>query len=157
MPTPATIRAAMGAALERIPKLVVHANLTEVATAGDFGIAVVGGPTADYEAAQGRGNTDWSYPIYLVVPTTNYDAATEILDELVSPFGERSVIQLFWDYGRAKGSLGQGLGIVDSNGNVDLDAHISELTAYGITFDVVGIPHLAAVLTCVVHAPGYPT
>lgn len=157
MPTPTVIRAAMGEALGLLTGVVVHSNLTEVTTLGNHGAVVVGGPTADYEGAMNRGNVTWNFPIYCLAPAAQYDATTEILDELVSPYGDLSVPQLFWDYGRAKGTLGQGLGVRDSNGAVDLDAHIDALTSYGVTFDVVGIPHLAAVLNCVVHAPGKPT
>lgn len=157
MPTPTTIRAAMGTALRRIPGLVVHSKLTEVTTLGAGGGAVVGGPTASYHEAMARGNMVWNYPIYVLAPAAEYDATTDTLDELVSPYGARSIPELFWNYGRANGALGQGLGVVDSNGAVDLDAYIDELVSYGATFDVVGIPHLGAILNCVVRGPGRPT
>lgn len=152
-----TLRRALGAGLTRIPKLVVTRNLAEVTTLGDGGGAVVGGPTADLVGAMARGNVEWNIPIYCLAPTSDYDAATRLLDELVNPYGARSIPQLCWDYGRAKGLLGQGFGVVDSNGAVDADYHIDTLTAYGVTFDVVGIPHISAVLNCVVHSPGKPT
>lgn len=158
MPTPTAIRAAMGAAFTaHLPGVVVQANLAEVTQLGNHGGIVVGGPTADYTAAMSRGTVTWNFPIYCLAPAAQYDASTEILDALVAPYGERSVPGLVWDYGRGKGLLGQGFGVVDSTGAVDLDAHIDALISYGVTFDVVGIPHLAAVLNCVVHAPGYPT
>ena len=154
MATPTAIRSGLAAALETIPKLVVVRNLAEVTTLADGGGAVIGGPIADYTGAMGRGLVTWNYPIYMLVPTSNYDAATELLDEFVAASGDRSIPGLLWDKGRETAG---GLGILDSNGKPDVDAHINELTAYGITFDVVGIPHLAAVLNCVVHTPGKPT
>lgn len=158
MPTPTQIREAMGAAMEaHLPGVVIEASLVEVTQLGEHGGVVIGGPTADYTGAMGRGNVTWNFPIYCLAPTAEYTASTEILDALIAPYGERSVPGLVWDYGRAKGSLGQGFGVTDTAGEVDLDAHVDALTAYGVTFDVVGIPHLAAVLNCVVHAPGYPT
>lgn len=152
-----TLRLALGNALATIPRLVVTRNLAEVTTLGDGGGAVVGGPTSDYLGAMGRGDVEWDIPIYCLAPTSDYDAATRLLDELVNPYGARSIHQLCWDYGRAKGELGQGFGVVDGNGAVDADYHIDALTAYGVTFDVVGVPHISAVLNCVVHSPGYPT
>lgn len=158
MPTPTEIREAMGATMEKhLPGVVIERNLAEVTQLGEHGGVVIGGPTADYAGAMGRGNMTWNFPIYCLASAADYQAGTETLDALVAPYGDRSVPGLVWDRGRAKGLLGQGFGVVDSNGVVDLDAHIDALTAYGVTFDVVGIPHLAAVLNCVVHAPGQPT
>lgn len=157
MATITEIRAALGAHLDRIPGLVVSPNLPAIQNLGDGGGAVVGGPTADLTAAMGRGNVTWNIPIYLLAPTADYDVSTLLLDELVNPYGERSVPELLWNYGRATGLLGQGLGIVDSTGKVDVDAHISELTAYGVEFENAGIAHIGAVLNCVVHTPGRPT
>lgn len=154
MATITVIRKAIGAALATIPGLVVNAKLAESMTLGDFGGAVVGGPTTDYANAMGRGNVTWEIPIYLLASTADYDRATDTLDELVNPFGDRSVHQLFWDHGRA--AVG-GFGVVDSNGLCDLDAHISGLTAYGVEFPNAGIAHIAAVLTATAHSPGQPT
>lgn len=148
MPTPTDIRAALGAALATLPGVVTGSNLAEVVNLGDHGGVVVGGPTADYVGAMGRGNMTWNFPLYCLAPAAEYDATTKILDELVSPYGDRSVPGLLWDKGRAP--VG-GLGVVG------LDAHVDALISYGVTFDIVGIPHLAAVLNCVVHAPGKPT
>lgn len=153
----AAVRAALGAHLDLIPGLVVAPNLPAVQTLGDGGSAVIGGPTGDLTAAMGRGNVTWNIPIYLLAPTSNYDRATELLDELVNPYGDRSVPELVWNYGRAAGTLAQGFGIVDSNGAVDVDAHVDALTAYGVEFENAGIQHIGAVLNCVVHTPGRPT
>lgn len=157
MPTLTVIRAAIGAHLELIPGLVVSPNLPAVQTLGDGGGCVVGGPTGSYPEAMGRGNVTWNIPVYVLAPTVDYDVSTALLDELVNPYGDRSIPQLCWNYGRAKGELGQGFGVVDSNGTVDLDAYIDELTAYGVEFENAGIQHIGAVLNCVVNAPGYPT
>jgi len=154
MAAPAVVRAALGAALATIPKLTVESNLPEITTLGPGGAVVIGGPTADLTAAQGRGNTTWNYPLYCLASAANYEAATAVLDELVSPFGDRSVLECIWNKGRA--AVG-GLGVLDSNGAVDVDAHVDALTAYGVEFPNAGIPHLAAVLNCVVHTPGRPT
>lgn len=153
MSTPTEIRAALGTHLKLIPKLVVSANLPAIQTLGDGGSTVVGGPTADYTGAMGRGLVTWNYPIYLLAPTANYDAATALLDELTAPYGERSVVELLWNYGREAAG---GLGILDNNGRPNVDAHISELTAYGVEFANAGIDHIGAVLNCVVHTPGRP-
>ena len=153
----AEIRAALGEHLKLIPGLVVSANLPAVQTLGDGGSAVVGGPTADLTAAMGRGNVIWNVPIYVLAPTANYDRATELLDELVNPFGERSILELVWNYGRAAGDLGQGFGLVDTAGLVDVDAHVDALTAYGVEFENAGIQHIGAVLNCVVLTPGRRT
>jgi hypothetical protein len=153
MSTPTEIRAALGTHLKLIPKLVVSANLPAIQTLGDGGSAVVGGPTADYTGAMGRGLVTWNYPIYVLAPTANYDAATALLDELTAPYGDRSVVELLWNYGRE--AVG-GLGILDNNGRPNVDAHISELTAYGVEFANAGIDHIGAVLNCVVHTPGRP-
>jgi hypothetical protein len=96
-----------------------------------------------------RGNITWEIPIYLLAPDSNYDRATEILDELVDTKGDRSVFQAIWN--------DRSLGVVDSNGLQDVDAHVDTLTAYGVTFDNAGVPHIAAVLNCVVHTPGHVT
>lgn len=157
MPTITVIRAAIGVALERIPGLVVEANLADSMTIGEGGAAVVGGPTANLVNTMGRGNVTWNFPIYVLAGTAVYENATETLDELVGPYGDRAIPQLFWDYGRANGELGQGFGVLDSNGECDLDAHISELTAYGVEFPIDGVPHIGAVLNAVVHAPGRQT
>lgn len=157
MATLTVLRQALGTALDTIPHLVVSKNLAEIQTLGDGGGAVVGGPTTDYANAMGRGNVEWHIPIYLLAPTSNYDRATELLDELVNPYGARSVHQLCWDYGRAQGLLGQGFGVVDSDGAVDADYHVGALTAYGVEFPNAGVAHIAAVLDCVVHSPGRPT
>lgn len=157
MATLTVIRAAIGEHLKLIEGLVVSANLPGIQTLGDGGSAVVGGPTADYPAAMGRGNVTWNIPIYVLAPTANYDAATATLDELVDAYGDRSVIELVWNYGRAKGELGQGFGVVDSNGLPDVDAHIDALVSYGVEFANAGIDHIGAVLNCVVHTPGRPT
>jgi hypothetical protein len=154
MATLTILRRQLGLGLATIPKLVVDANLAEIQNLGDGGSAVVGGPTANYPVAMGRGNVDWNIPIYVLAPTTNYARATEILDELVNPYGSRSIPQLVWDQGRAAAG---GFGVLDSNNKVDADYHIDALTAYGVTFDVAGVPHIAAVLNCVVHSPGKPT
>jgi hypothetical protein len=151
------IRKAIGAGLERLPGVVVNANIAEGMTLGDWGGVVVGGPTADLTNTMGRGNVTWSIPIYALAPLADYDRATAILDALVNPYGDLSIPELFWNYGRAAGELDQGFGVVDSNELCDLDAHISELTAYGVEFPNAGIPHLGAVLTCVAHSPGRPT
>lgn len=146
------IRAALGDHLDRITKLSVEPGLVETMTIGEGGGAVVGGPTnEDYYAAMGRGLTTWSIPIYLLASTANYGAATDLLDELVNPSGTRSVPQMLWDYGRAGGLLGQGLGVVDENGLVDLDIRSAQLTAYGVEFPNAGQPHIAAVITCEAH------
>lgn len=157
MPTITAIRAAIGAGLERIPRLVVEPALADSLTLDEGGAVVVGGPTGDLTNTMGRGNVTWNFPIYVLANTADYENATATLDELVGPYGDRSIPQLFWDYGRAKGGLGQGFGVVDSNGQCDLDAHISELTAYGVEFAINGVPHIGAVLNAVVHAPGRPT
>lgn len=157
MPTITEIREAIKTTLERVPGLVVEAALADSMTLGDGGAAVVGGPTSDLTNTMGRGNATWTFPIYLLAGTAVYENATATLDELVGPYGDRAIPQLFWDYGRANGELGQGMGLVDSNGDVDADAHISELTAYGVEFAIDGVPHIGAVLSCVVHAPGRPT
>lgn len=154
MSTPTEIRAALGTLLGTIPKLVVSPNLTAILNLGDGGGAVVGGPTADYTGAMGRGLVTWNYPIYVLAPTANYDAATALLDEFVAPYGDRSVPQLLWDHGREQAG---GLGILDANGRPNVDAHIDGLTAYGVEFANAGIDHIGAVLNCVVHTPGKPT
>lgn len=157
MATLTIVRAAIAEHLKLISRLVVADKIPGIQTLGDGGSAVVGGPTADYANAMARGNMTWNIPIYVLAPTANYDAATDILDELVSPYGDRSVPELVWNYGRAKGELGQGFGVVDSNGLPDVDAHIDTLTAYGIEFANAGIDHIGAVMNCVVHTPGRPT
>lgn len=154
MATPTAVRAALGEVLRQIPKLTVEPRLTEITTLGDGGAIVVGGPTADLTNAQGRGNTVWNYPLFCLASAADYSAATAVLDELVSPYGDRSVTECLWNYGRA--AVG-GLGIVDSNGRPDVDAHVDSLTAYGVEFPNAGIPHLGAVLNCVVLTPGRPT
>lgn len=155
MPTPAEIREAMGDTFRaHLPDVVVEANLVEVANLGAHGGVVVGGPTADYNNAMQRGNMVWNFPIYCLAPAAEYAGTTAILDALVAPYGDRSVPGVVWDYGRASAG---GFGVLDSAGLVDVDAHVDVLTAYGVTFDIVGIPHLAAVLNCVVYAPGRPT
>lgn len=152
MATPTQIRAGIGTTAQaHIAKLVVSKNLTEVQNLGDGGGLVVGGPTADYTGAMGKGLVTWNFPLYCLAPTANYDRSTEILDELVSPSGERSLVQLMWDYGREQAG---GLGILDSEGRPDVDAHIDVLTAYGVEFPNAGIPHIGAVLNCVVHTSG---
>ena len=148
------VRAALGEHLKLIPGLVVSPNLPEIQTLGDGGSAVIGGPTADFVNAMGRGNVQWNIPIYVLAPTANYARATALLDELVNPFGPRSVTELLWNYGRS--AVG-GLGIVDSDGEVDVDAHVDALTAYGVEFENAGIQHIGAVLNCVVLTPGRPT
>lgn len=157
MATLTEIRAAIGAHLLLIPDLVVSADLPAIQNLGDGGGAVVGGPTGDYVGAQRRGNTTWTIPIYLLAPTADMGVATRLLDELVDSFGERSVPELVWNYGRANGELGQGFGVVDSAGLCDVDAHITELVGYGVEFANAGIDHIGAVLNCVVHTPGYRT
>jgi hypothetical protein len=142
------VRAAIGARLGAIDKLVVTPNLAETTTLGDGGGAVVGGPTGGM-TAMGRGDFQWEIPLYLLAPASNYDRATEILDELVNPFGDRSVWEAFWN--------DTSLGVLDSNGLVDVNAHIDGLTAYAVEFANAGVPHIGAVLNCVVHTPGKPT
>jgi hypothetical protein len=154
MATLTVLRRALGEGLKGIPGLVVSPRLAEIQTLGDGGGCVVGGPTTDYVGAMARGNVTWEIPIHLLVPTSNYDRATELLDELVNPYGDRSVHQRVWDLGRA---VGGGFGVVDSQGAVDADYHIDALVAYGVEFANAGVPHLGAVLNCVVHSPGYPT
>lgn len=151
MATLSAIREAIGAALRTIPGLVVSANIAAISNLGDGGGAVVGGPTADYDGAMARGMVTWNVPIYVLAPASNYDRATQILDDLVSPSGPRSVRELVWNTGRA--SQG-GFGVTDANGDVDVDARISTLTAYGIELPNAGISHLAAVMNCVVLSSG---
>lgn len=154
MATMKAVREGLVAALRTIPRLTVERTLVEISTPGDGGSCVVGGPTADYVGAQGRGNMTWNWPIYLLVSAADYAAATATLDELVAPYGDRSVIECIWNLGRAKAG---GLGVLDSNGEVDVDAHITELVGYGVEFPNAGVPHLGAILNCVVHTPGRPT
>jgi hypothetical protein len=154
MATLEAIRAGLGEVLASIPGLVVSKNLPSIQNLGDGGGAVVGAPTGDLTNTMARGNVTWNFPIYLLAPAANMDRATEILDELCTPFGPRSVPGAIWEQGRAPAG---GLGVLDSNSLVDADAHISEVTANGVEFPNAGIEHIGAVLNCVVHTPGRPT
>lgn len=154
MSTLTEIRAALGPLLDTIPRLVVSKNLAAVQTLGDGGGCVIGGPTGDYTGAMGRGLMTWVLPIYVLAPTVDYDQATEILDELTAPYGDRSIPELLWNHGREAAG---GLGILDANGQPNVDAHIDALTAYGVEFENAGIAHIGAVLSCVVYTPGKPT
>jgi hypothetical protein len=154
MATPTAVRAGLAAALRHVPKLTVEENLAEITTLGEGGAVVIGGPTADLTAAQGRGNTIWNYPLYCLASSANYGAATAVLDELVNPYGDRSILECIWNRGRA---VVGGLGILDSAGQPNVDAHVDSLTAYGVEFPNAGVPHLAAILNCVVLTPGRPT
>lgn len=160
MATLTAVRKGLVDVLSKIPRLTVERSLVEITTVGDGGSLIVGGPTADYVGAQGRGNMTWNIPVYVLASTADYAAATQTLDELVAPFGDRSVIEYVWNYGRAEVEPAYapgGLGVLDSNGLVDVDAHIDTLVAYGVEFPNAGVPHLGAILNCVVHTPGRPT
>lgn len=150
----AVIRAALGEHLERISGLVVEPNLAAITTLSDQGGAVIGAPGGvQYFTTMGRGYHTWELPIYLLMPATDYGAATAVLDDLVDTHGDRSVIELLWTYGRAAGG---GLGVVDAEGEVDLDIRGAELTAYGIEFASAGQAHIGAVITCEAHTSGRP-
>lgn len=142
------IRKGLFDVLNTIPKLQVYPKLTESIELGDGG-AVVVGPMSYVSGAMGRGNFEYEVTLYVIVSLTDYSVATDQLDELVNPFGPRSIYEAIWD--------NRSLGVLDSDGLVDVDASVSGMSNYGGTLaDAAGIDHLAAQLTVTIQSPGRP-
>lgn len=140
------IRESIGTALDQITGLTVAPNLPGIINLGAGGAVVVGGIVIpDYQTAMGRGSVTLEITLNVLASTSNYDAATACLDELVNPTGDRSIPNYLWTHGRAAAG---GLGVLDSNGAVDLDIYAAALTAYGVEFVSAGQPHIGAVIVC---------
>lgn len=142
------IREGLYGVLNAIPRLQTYGKLTESIELGDGG-AVVVGPFGYTPGAMGRGNFEYEVTLYAIVSLTDYATATDQLDELVNPFGPRSIYEAIWN--------NRSLGILDADGRVDVDASVSGMSNYGGTLaDAAGIDHLAAQLTVAIHSPGRP-
>jgi len=132
--------------LNAVPKLQVYSRLTEDINLGEGG-AVVVGPWGYVPNAMGRGNFAYDVTLYVIVSLADYGLATDQLDELVNPFGPRSIYEAIWN--------NRSLGVYDADGAVDADASVTAMTNYGGTLaDAAGIDHLAAQLTLAVYSPG---
>jgi len=145
------IRTALADVLKaNVPKLQVYPRLADAVQAGDGGVLVVGSPTWAIDAMR-KGLITYTFPLNVLAPLGDMAIAVALLDVLAAPTGEGSITQVIWDHGRA--AVG-GLGVLDADGEVDVDAHVDSLPLNDVTFPNAGIDHIGAVLNCIVHTSG---
>lgn len=146
MASPGRIRAGLFDVLNAVPRLNVYQRLTESIELGDGGAAVVG-PMAFEPNAMGRGSFAYEGLIYVIAPAADYGIATDILDELIAPAGERSLWQAVWNT--------RNLGILEPDGTYGTDCTPVSVSNYGGTLaDAMGVDHIAAQLNLAIYSPG---
>jgi hypothetical protein len=148
------IRTALGAALESLPKAKIYSRLTAVTEIPNGGIAIVVGKIeSDFTGAMARGLTTHTIELYALASLRDHGLATDDMDRYVDGAGEYSIRNLLFDRGRAP--VG-GLGLLDSNGEVDADFHVPSITGYGGQFEDAGIDHLGCIVNVICHTSGLP-
>ena len=95
---------------------------------------------ADFDVAMSRGTDTWLFDLIVLVSAADLDVATDILDGYIFGGGPDSIRQAIWN--------------ARTLGLSDVDAHVSELTAYNIRYSVCDLDHMAATLRLVVHTRG---
>lgn len=96
--------------------------------------------TADFDMAMGRGLDQWVFDILVLVSGSEMDIRQDELDAYVTGSGSRSIRQVIFQ--------NRGLG------RSDVDAHVSEMTEYGMRFEAAQVEHIGARLKLVVNTPG---
>lgn len=133
-----TIRGAVKETLETaIESLRVYDTVPE---AVELPAAVVQPTAADFDVAMGRGTDTWTFDLLILVSWGDSELAQNSLDDYVTGAGVNSVREAIFQ--------ARSLGLTDS------DAHVREMTSYGVRFQAASIDHVGAVLTLVVHTRG---
>jgi hypothetical protein len=133
-----TIRAAVKSTLETaIQSLRVYDTVPE---AVELPAVVVQPTNADFDVAMGRGTDTWTLELLVLVSWGDSDLAQNALDDYISGAGDSSIREAIFN--------NRGLGLTDC------DAHVRDLTSYGVRFQAAQIDHVGAVLTMTVHTRG---
>lgn len=101
---------------------------------------VVSPVESDFTEAMGRGLDTWTFDLIVMVPTAEPAVAQPQLDAFTTGAGPSSIRQAIFN--------ARTLGL---NG---VDAHVSGMTAYNLSFSVAGVDSVAAALRLVVHTKG---
>lgn len=96
--------------------------------------------TADFVAAMGRGTDTWELDLHVIVADADEIVGQTKLDDYVTGAGPKSIRAVIFD--------NQTLGLTGTN------AHVSAMTAYGVTFEQAPIQHIGATLRLIVHTRG---
>lgn len=96
--------------------------------------------TADFDVAFGRGTDTWRFDLIVLVGGGDGDIGQDDLDDYVTGDGAKSIREVVHN--------NRGLGLSNT------DAHIAGLSAYGLTYEVVGHDHLGARLRLIAHTRG---
>lgn len=95
--------------------------------------------TGEYIAFAGS-HHEWPFDLHILVPPADLDSAQPRLDELVDPFGAKSIRRILLN--------NPTLGLSDVN------ARTEGISSYGFTFEAVGVDHLGATIRLVVMCSG---
>lgn len=96
--------------------------------------------TADFEKAMGRGTDQWSFDLLVLTSTGDLGLGQDALDDYVSGAGTKSIRQVIFN--------NKTLGLSD------VDAHVSQLLEYGMSFTNAEVPHIGARLRLEVFTSG---
>ncbi len=133
------IRTAVKTTLQAaIPSLHVYDKVS--AAVNVIPAVVVEPDTADFDVAMGRGTDTWQLTLSVVVSDNDEIVGQAKLDDLVTGAGSLSIRQAIFN--------SKTLGLTGT------DAHVAELTSYGVRFEQVEIQHVGATLRLVVHTKG---
>lgn len=132
------IRDAVKTTLESaIEGLTAYDTVPEVS---NLPAAVVVPLTADFDVAMGRGTDTWEFDIPVLVSFTDADIAQDSLDDFVTGAGGKSIRQAVFQ--------NKTLGLSD------VDAHISEMSDYGSSFEMASVQNIGAKLHLIVYTKG---
>lgn len=112
----------------------------KVAAAVNVPAVVVEPDGADFNVAMGRGTDRWEFNLHVMVADSDEIVGQDKLDGFVTGAGARSVRQAIFT--------------TRSLGLADTDAHVSEMTAYGVRFEQADIQHVGATLRLIVFTKG---
>lgn len=96
--------------------------------------------TGDFEQAMGRGTDTWIIDLLVVTSSSEMGIQQDKLDAYVSGAGSSSIRQVIFN--------NQTLGLSDVN------AHVAEMTEYGMRFNSADFDHIGARLKLVVYTSG---